>query len=155
MPNDVYLVLSALYEAYGRNWIPFSAVVGTPRASEEVLLWLTKREYIYASGSGGQHIVITGTGVSALAEESLRRKDQLEQESREQARKEADRVDERSYADKQTKKHFRHNWRIAIFNAVCGFIAGAASEYFLNVIGNAVGLWRSFLEQLHNFLSSF
>lgn len=73
--------------------------------------------------------------------EYLELKQQLERDIAERARKEAERMSDRAYADENTKKQFRHNWRIAIFEVVGSFLLGAIADHFFDIVGNAVRLW--------------
>ena len=68
----------------------------------------------------------------------LEHKDELEQQEEERARKEADRASDRAHADQDRKLHFKHEWRIAIFNAIVGFFVGAISDHFFDIVGRAV-----------------
>lgn len=65
----------------------------------------------------------------------------LKQASDESAQREADRAADRAYADQNAQKQFRHDWRIAIFETVTGFILGAIFDHFFDIVGNAVRLW--------------
>ena len=71
----------------------------------------------------------------------LEHKDELEQQEEERARKEADRASDRAHADQDRKLHFKHEWRIAIFNAIVGFFVGAISDHFFNIVSRAVEIW--------------
>lgn len=71
----------------------------------------------------------------------LEHKDKLEQQEEERARKEADRASDRAHADQDRKLHFKHEWRIAIFEVLCGFLLGAISDHFFDIVGRAVELW--------------
>lgn len=71
----------------------------------------------------------------------LEHKDKLEQQEEERARKEADRASDRAHADQDRKLHFKHEWRIAIFNAIVGFFVGAISDHFFNIVSRAVEIW--------------
>ena len=68
----------------------------------------------------------------------LEHKDKLEQQEEERARKEADRASDRAHADQDRKLHFKHEWRIAIFNAIVGFFVGAISDHFFDIVSRAV-----------------
>ena len=70
-----------------------------------------------------------------------RYKEQLEKENAENARRDADREADRAYADENTQKQFRHDWRIAIFETFTGFILGAVFDHFFDIVGNAARLW--------------
>ena len=71
----------------------------------------------------------------------LEHQDELEKEEEERARKEADRASDRAHADQDRKLHFKHEWRIAIFNAIVGFFVGAISDHFFNIVSRAVEIW--------------
>ena len=79
----------------------------------------------------------------------LEHKDKLEQQEEERARKEADRASDRAHADQDRKLHFKHDWRIAVFNAISGFVLGAVADHFLDIVGNAVRLGSSLLSLFH------
>ena len=79
----------------------------------------------------------------------LEHKDELEQQEEQRARKEADRASDRAHADQDRKLHFKHDWRIAVFNAISGFVLGAVADHFLDIVGNAVRLWSSLLAMFH------
>ena len=68
----------------------------------------------------------------------LEHKDELEQQEEERARKEADRASDRAHADQDRKMHFKHEWRIAIFELLGGFLLGAISDHFFDIVGRAV-----------------
>lgn len=68
----------------------------------------------------------------------LEHKDELEQQEEERARKEADRASDRAHADQDRKLHFKHEWRIAIFELLGGFLLGAISDHFFDIVGRAV-----------------
>ena len=67
----------------------------------------------------------------------------------EQARHEAERISDRAHADQDRKLHFKHDWRIAVFNAISGFVLGAVADHFFDIVGNAVRLWSSLLSLFH------
>ena len=71
----------------------------------------------------------------------LEHKDELEQQEEERARKEADRASDRAHADQDRKLHFKHEWRIAIFEVLGGFLLGAISDHFFDIVSRAVEIW--------------
>lgn len=75
--------------------------------------------------------------------EQLRREEQAKREREQQeilnAQIQADRTD----ADKKTKKQFRHDWRIAVFNTFISFALGAVFDHFVDIVSHASDLWRS------------
>lgn len=79
-----------------------------------------------------------------------RYEEHLKKEREEHARRNADREADRAYADENTQKQFKHDWRIAIFEAFTGFILGAIADHFLDIVGNAARLW---LALKHVFLN--
>ena len=85
--------------------------------------------------------IITRTGLIALSNHE----EALENERRQRAQQEADRAAQqaadRAYADENREKQFKHDWRIAIFNLISGFVLGTIADHFLDIIGNAVRLW--------------
>lgn len=74
---------------------------------------------------------VTDAGMAALRAEK-ERQDQAEQKRSEEDA--AKRV-ERAYLDEQTKKQFRHDWRITIFSLIGGFILGAITDHFADIVG--------------------
>ena len=58
----------------------------------------------------------------------------LEQVEEQRAKDEQQRIADRAYADQQTKKQFRHNWRVAIFEVFVGFALGAIVDHFFDII---------------------
>ena len=71
----------------------------------------------------------------------LEHKDELEQQEEQRAREDAKRASDRAHADQDRKLHFKHEWRIAIFNAIVGFFVGAISDHFFNIVSRAVEIW--------------
>ena len=56
---------------------------------------------------------------------------------------------DRAKANQDRKEHFRHDWRIAVFEAVFGFILGMISDHLFDIVGCAVEIWRSVLLSGH------
>lgn len=82
-------------------------------------------------------IVLTELGQAAILEhEQL-----LKQQEQDRAEREAERAANRAYADENTQKQFKHDWRIAIFETFTGFMLGAIADHFLDIVGNAARLW--------------
>ena len=75
-------------------------------------------------------------------------KEKLKKEVEAEAKRQAERTENIMRADKNRKKQFRHDWWIAIFTAVTGFVSGAVTDYFFNVVVNAVRLWEFILALL-------
>lgn len=71
----------------------------------------------------------------------LEHKDKLEQQEEQRAREDAKRASDRAHADQDRKLHFKHEWRIAIFNAIVGFFVGAISDHFFDIVSRAVEIW--------------
>ena len=90
--------------------------------------------------------VLTQRGEAAI----LEHKNELEQREREKSEQAAQRAADRAYADENTQKQFKHDWRIAIFETFTGFILGAIADHFLDIVGNAARLW---LALKHVFLN--
>lgn len=82
----------------------------------------------------GSSVTLTPEGLDYLEE--------LDRQRQQQADEEARRMSDYAHADENTQKHFRHDWRIAIFEALSGFILGAIADHFFDIIGNAARLWR-------------
>lgn len=143
MYNDAYAVLEELYNKHGLKMFPSSEFDEYTEERMQAVQWLYQMDYLYVNGVPDGVACVRPDGRNAYLEERLARKDQ----EQEKAQKEAERREERSYADKQTKKHFRHDWWITIVSALCSFIIGATAEYFIDIVGNAVRLWSLFLEK--------
>jgi len=90
--------------------------------------------------------VLTPRGEAAI----LEHKNKLEQREREKSEQAAQRAADRAFADENTQKQFKHDWRIAIFETFTGFILGAIADHFLDIVGNAARLW---LALKHVFLN--
>ena len=75
-------------------------------------------------------------------------KEKLQKEIDIEAKREAERLEEVLRSEQNRKKQFRHDWWIAIFTAVTGFVSGAVTDYFFNVVVNAVRLWEFILALL-------
>ena len=89
--------------------------------------------------------VITDRGRMALQAHEER----LQKEVEAEANRKAERTEDIMRSDKNRKEQFRHDWRIAIFSAVFGFVSGAVTDYFFNVVVNAVQLWDFLVALLH------
>lgn len=63
-------------------------------------------------------------------------KDADQERARQKAEADAAKAEERSNLDQQTKNQFRHDWRIAIFEVVSGFLFGAIADHFFDIVGN-------------------
>lgn len=83
------------------------------------------------------------TAASVLQAADQRAQQSDDRRAQQRSQQEASRRAERAYLDQQTKKQFRHDWRIAVFNVLAGFILGAVFDHFFDVIGYAAMLWRS------------
>lgn len=86
---------------------------------------------------GYRSLRISDTGWAALASHQ----EQLDHQRNERADEERKAVADRAHADKQTEKQFRHDWRIALFEVLGGFILGAIADNRFDVIGKAARLW--------------
>ena len=86
-----------------------------------------------------ERIVLLDAGQGALLEEDER----LEHQRKQRAEEEEKARSQRSYADQQTQKQFRHDWWIAIFETLSGFILGAVADHFFDIVGHASRLWSS------------
>ena len=89
--------------------------------------------------------IITARGLMALQAHE----EKLQKEVEAEAKRQAERAEDIMRADKNRKEQFRHDWRIAIFSAVFGFASGAVTDYFFNVVVNAVRLWDFLVALLH------
>lgn len=92
---------------------------------------LRSHGYVGKQTLGSFYLTESGLEAAKLAEE-LR-----DQEEEQRADEEATRAAERANLDQQTKKQFRHDWRIAIFETVAGFLLGAIADHFFDIVGNA------------------
>lgn len=91
---------------------------------------------------GSFFLTASGLEAAKLAEELC------DQEEEQRADEEATRSAERANLDQQAEKQFRHDWRIAIFETVAGFLLGAIADHFFDVVGNASGAVLAFLRAL-------
>ena len=147
MYNDAYNILKLLYEKYGQGKFPREEIQLVMQEKVVAVQWLIDNGYLFAHEFISS-AYITPTGIQAYLNETLSRKDQFEHQKQEEARKNAERLSDRAYADKQTQKHFRHDWWIHIFDAVVGFVLGIIADYFFDIVGNAIRLWRFLSEWL-------
>lgn len=85
---------------------------------------------------------ITAAGITALSVEKQRLQDKEDEHSYQAAARAA----EHSYIDENRKKQFSHDWRIAIFNLVGGFILGTIADHFFDIVGYALRLWAFLCE---------
>lgn len=137
-------------EKHGTAKFPMEEVTGIDQELVPAMQRLIDDGYLFAHRFYSTAYV-TQAGLRAYQEETLRRKDQLEQQKQEEAGKNAERASDRAYADKNTKKQFRHDWRIAVFNLFGGFVLGAIVNHFVDIVGYAARLWRSFSEWFQSF----
>lgn len=73
-------------------------------------------------------------------------KQRLQDKEDEHSYQAATRAAEHSYIDENRKKQFSHDWRIAIFNLVGGFILGTIADHFFDIVGYALRLWAFLCE---------
>ena len=137
-------------EKHGTAKFPMEEVTGLDQALLPAVQRLIDDGYLFAHRFYSTAYV-TQAGLRAYQEETLRRKDRLEQQKQEEAGKNAERASDRAYADKNAKKQFRHDWRIAVFNLLGGFVLGATVNHFVDIVGYAAWLWRSFSEWFQSF----
>lgn len=137
-------------EKHGPAKFPMEEVTGLDQALLPAVQRLIDDDYLFAHRFYPTAHV-TPEGLLAYQEETLRRKDRLEQQKQEEAGKNAERASDRAYADKNAKKQFRHDWRIAVFNLFGGFVLGAIVNHFVDIVGYAAWLWRSFSEWFQSF----
>lgn len=137
-------------EKHGTAKFPMEEVTGIDQELVPAMQRLIDDGYLFAHRFYSTAHV-TPEGLLAYQEETLRRKDQLEQQKQEEAGKNAERAAERAYTDENTKKQFRHDWRIAVFNLFGGFALGAIVNHFVDIVGYAAWLWRSFSEWFQSF----
>lgn len=137
-------------EKHGTAKFPMEEVTGLDQELVPAMQRLIDDGYLFAHRFYSTAYV-TQAGLLAYQEETLRRKDRLEQQKQEEARENAERAAERAYTDENTKKQFRHDWRIAGFNLLGGFVLGAIVNHFVDIVGYAAWLWRSFSEWFQSF----
>lgn len=75
----------------------------------------------------GLHLLLSTQDAAEKAEQ---------ERARQQAEADAAKAEERAHLDQQTKKQFRHDWRIAIFELIGGFLLGAVADHLFDVVGN-------------------
>ena len=108
------------------------------REESETIRLISSR-YYYPSPRSGR-LIITRAGEIAMKEyEEL-----LRQKEEEEADRQAQRAEDILQAEINTRKQFRHDWRIAIFETCAGFILGAVFDHFFDIVGGAVRLWLAF-----------
>ena len=90
-------------------------------------------------------VSITGEG-SALYSLLKEEREQAVKDAAERKAKEEEKASsDRAQADQDRKEHFRHDWRIAVFDAFFGFILGVIADHFVDIVGSAVEIGRSVL----------
>lgn len=104
--------------------------------------------YLHRAGLITDFIPSYGRRLTPEGEEALRlederlaaakeaAKDAENERARQKAEADAAKAEERSHLDQQTKKQFRHDWRIAIFEVVSSFLLGAIADHFFDIVGN-------------------
>lgn len=104
--------------------------------------------YLHRAGLITDFIPPYGRRLTPKGEEALRlenerlaaaqqaAKDAENERARQKAEADAAKAEERSHLDQQTKKQFRHDWRIAIFEVVSSFLLGAIADHFFDIVGN-------------------
>ena len=129
-----------------RFLVPYRDGVIPPPSSlslEDRALWRTCKDAgffaVAADGQDNWQTVLSDTGRAAM----LEYEQQLEHQRKQRAEEEEKARSQRSYADQQTQKQFRHDWRIALFEALSGSILGAVADHFFDVVGHAARLWSS------------
>ena len=151
MPNDAFRLLKSLIEQYGLGKFDPAIIKDENGSFTSAAIWLYRNDCLWLD-SFAPFAQVLQKGVFEYHEEVLRRKDELEQQKQEEARKDAERASDRAYANEDTQKHFRHDWRINIFNVSAGFVFGIVADHLFNIVGNAVRLGRSFLEWFQSLL---
>lgn len=58
----------------------------------------------------------------------------FEQDQEERAQQKREHDEQIAKADEDRKKQFKHDWLVAIFSAVVGFVLGLIAEHFINII---------------------
>ena len=91
-------------------------------------------EFYGPRGLVGYRIKESGREWLRLHEELLQQRDQDAADQR--AYEDAKACEERAYLNQQTQKQFRHDWRIAAFELIGGFILGAVADHFFDIVGN-------------------
>jgi len=151
VPNDAFKLLESLIEQYGSGKFDAAIIKDESGSYTSAAIWLYQNDYLWLN-SFVPFARVMQNGIYAYHDEALRRKDELEQQKQEEARKDAERASDRAYADENTQKHFRHDWRINIFNVTAGFVLGIVADHLFDIVGNAVRLGRSFLKWFQSLL---
>ena len=74
---------------------------------------------------------ITPAGLARLH----RLEEASQQRAQQQAQSHTAHDAQRAYLDQQAQKQFRHDWRIAVFEALAAFILGAVANHLIGIIG--------------------
>lgn len=112
-------------------------------SKEDQALWRTCKEAKFfrtaIDDTGNWFTTLSDVGRAAM----LEHEQQLEHQRKQRAEEEEKARSQRSYTDQQTQKQFRHDWRIAIFETLSGFILGAIADHFFDIVGHASRFWCS------------
>ena len=88
-----------------------------------------------------EFMAITPKGLAALRaarladEQAQEAEHQRQQELARQERREQEAVlSQQAQLDQQTKQQFKHDWLIAVFELVGGFVLGLVVEHFVNIL---------------------
>lgn len=93
----------------------------------------------------GYHIYlrVSDRGHEYLAYTRQLAQDRADSERQQRAAQQAAEEAERAYLDQDTQKHFRHDWRIAVFTTLTGFALGAVADHFFDIVGYAGRAWNA------------
>jgi hypothetical protein len=100
--------------------------------------------YLPDYNASDQFFALASPGWQALHLEQDRRQREIEEETKQQAERKADRAN----TDKDRKLHFAHEWKIAVYTSFTSFIAGAIANHFFDIVARAVEWWTSLLSHL-------
>ena len=109
-----------------------------PDVEQSVLREMHRKGWLSRLDKAG-YAWLSDAGKAALQAENER----LDREAQKSAEDDAAKRAERAYLDQQTKKQFRHDWRIAFFEVLGGFLLGLIVDHLFDVIGYASCLWSA------------
>lgn len=133
--NDTELMLLKS----GRNLHPCIVEVdGMTDQQIRAIQFLSEEGLVESFGPYGGYR-ITEAGIRALRAEEERLKEKAEKKADEETSKR----EERAYLDQQTKKQFRHDWRVAAFEVFGGFVLGAIADHFFDIVSYCSGFLGS------------
>lgn len=100
-----------------------------PESGLATLFWLAEQKGL-CQPEGGR-ISSTVFRLTPAGEALLSALDRYEQQQAEEQRKYDEQI---TQANKNVQKQIKHNWLIAIFTTIAGFITGLVCEYFFQIL---------------------